>query len=420
MKYKNKIPNLKSKKGGALSTPGVPPPVNNLPPPPLGGNAPPLGGNAPPLGGNVPPLGGNVPPLGGNVPPLGGNVPPLPGSNLGGPPANIGTKPINNKGNNKPNNKPNNAGNRTFKNNVKNTATKALGKAANISNLAVGKAGNMFNSGKAQVGKVYEKTVRFDTDYITKPLMIIILLAVFYGFLVLMKFLVVKFYKSRSQSRVIQEETKEAKHSHRIPGDTIVRSENENGMEFTYSFWICIMSLQYNVGEWKHIMHKGSPTSFPNRAPGVWLNPTKNSIRVYMNTFKEPLEYVDIDDIPVKKWVNIQLVLQNVNSHTEEDEDIIELKNNQVMDVYVNGHNKKSMLFDSIPKQNNGDLFLNLYGGFDGFMSRLKYYPYAIDFEETGRLVKEGPSTQPVNSGELPPYLDDSWWFDYKVTDKTA
>ena len=90
------------------------------------------------------------------------------------------------------------------------------------------------------------------------------------------------------------------------------------------------------------------------------------------------------------------------------------------MDVYVNGHNKKSMLFDSIPKQNNGDLFLNLYGGFDGFMSRIKYYPYAIDFEETGRLVKEGPSTQPVNSGELPPYLDDSWWFDYKVTDKTA
>ena len=45
MKYKNKIPNLKSKRGGALPVPGMTPPGNNLAPPPLGGNVP------PPLGG---------------------------------------------------------------------------------------------------------------------------------------------------------------------------------------------------------------------------------------------------------------------------------------------------------------------------------------------------------------------------------
>ena len=90
------------------------------------------------------------------------------------------------------------------------------------------------------------------------------------------------------------------------------------------------MGLEYKQGDWKHIMHKGSPTSYPNRAPGVWLHPTKNSLRVYMNTFDDPMKYVDIDDIPVKKWVCIQLVLQNINSHITPDEDIIDLDNNQV------------------------------------------------------------------------------------------
>ena len=410
MKYKNKIPHLKSKKGGALNTP-----ANNtaLPPPGQPGNMNNSGAGG--LGNNL----GAPPPTGNKL-----GAPP-PGNNLGATlPNNKPNNKTNNKPNNKPNNQPNNSGinsgnnrgnNRTLQNNIKQKASNALGRASNMSDFAVGKAASLFDSGKAQVGKVYEKTLKFDTDWIMKPLMIIILLAIFYAFLVLMKYLVVKFYKSRRQSRVIQDETKEGKHSYRIPGDVILRSENENGMEFTYSFWICIMSLQYNVGEWKHIFHKGSPTAYPNRAPGVWLHPTKNVIRVYMNTFDEILDYVDISDIPVKKWINIQLVLQNVNSHTEEDEDIIELpNNNQVMDVYVNGHNKKTMLFDSIPKQNNGDFFLNLFGGFDGYLSRIKYYPYAVDFEETGRLVQEGPSTRPVNSGEIPPYLDDSWWFDYK------
>ena len=173
------------------------------------------------------------------------------------------------------------------------------------------------------------------------------------------------------------------------------------------------MGLKYKEGEWKHIMHKGSPTSYPHRAPGVWLHPTKNSLRVYMNTFDEINKYVDIDDIPIKKWVCVQLVLQNINSHTTPDEDIVDLDNNQVLDVYINGQNKKTMIFNSVPKQNNGDLYLNINGGYDGFFSRLKYFPYATDFEQIGSLVKEGPSQRPTGTGEIPPYLNDSWWFDY-------
>ena len=62
------------------------------------------------------------------------------------------------------------------------------------------------------------------------------------------------------------------------------------------------------------ICHKGNDSSYPNRAPGVWIHPTKNSLRIYMNTFDNILDYIDVDDVPVKKWFSN---IQNVHSHTE-------------------------------------------------------------------------------------------------------
>ena len=78
-----------------------------------------------------------------------------------------------------------------------------------------------------------------------------------------MKYIIKKFYERESKSVPLYDDNKVSKHNHIIPNDLILRSENQDGMEFTYSFWICIMGLKYKQGDWKHIMHKGSPTSFP-------------------------------------------------------------------------------------------------------------------------------------------------------------
>ena len=59
--------------------------------------------------------------------------------------------------------------------------------------------------------------------------------------------------------------------------------------------------MEYKFGEWKHMFHKGNKTSYLNRAPGVFIHPDKNSIRIYMNTMQNILEYVDIDNIPIQK-----------------------------------------------------------------------------------------------------------------------
>jgi hypothetical protein len=53
-----------------------------------------------------------------------------------------------------------------------------------------------------------------------------------------------------------------------------------------------------------------------------------------------------------------------------------------------------------------------MYGGFEGYVSRVRYYNYAVDFATIDNEIREGPSSSScIDTGESPPYLDDNWWF---------
>jgi hypothetical protein len=55
-----------------------------------------------------------------------------------------------------------------------------------------------------------------------------------------------------------------------------------------------------------------------------------------------------------------------------------------------------------------------MYGGFEGYLSNIRYYSYAVDFNEIYSNIQNGPSTNNcIDTGEVPPYLDDNWWFSY-------
>ena len=222
------------------------------------------------------------------------------------------------------------------------------------------------------------------------------------------------------RSPLLVPHTKNAKHTVIISQDPesinyipIARSDNEEGIEFAYSFWSLILDYDYKNGEWKHMFHKGNSSSYPNRAPGVWLHPNENKMRVYMNTFDNILEYVDINDVPVKKWFCTTIVLQNAKKHSDKTKDVdVNEGPSHIMDIYINGNLKKSKLLTSIPRQNNGDLWVNLFGGFSGYISRLQYYSYAPDYQEIESYLAQGPSEMTAqDTGEMPPYLDDKWWF---------
>ena len=63
-------------------------------------------------------------------------------------------------------------------------------------------------------------------------------------------------------------------------------------------------------------------------------------------------------------------------------------------------------------KQNDSDFWVSMFGGFEGYVSNIRYYSYAIDFNEINSMIKAGPSVNNcIDTGEIPPYLDDNWWF---------
>lgn len=206
----------------------------------------------------------------------------------------------------------------------------------------------------------------------------------------------------RKGSPYIFEKTKDARRRAVITqnpnkeGSVILpRSSNEKGgIEFSYSTWLFIDNYNYKLGQWKHVFHKGNESSWPLRAPGVWLHPTKNALRVYMNGYDEISEHIDIENIPINKWFSLIMVMRG-----------------QTMDVYINGNVKKSLKLSSIPKQNYGDVYINSFGGFSGYLSRLRYYDYALNYSEIDAVNKAGPNLMPVaESNENPPYLTANWW----------
>ena len=189
-------------------------------------------------------------------------------------------------------------------------------------------------------------------------------------------------------------------HDYRISfvEDIFQFGQSENGrLQNWLGKYLVQPNMEYKYGEWKHMFHKGNKSATPNKAPGVFLHDTQNSIRVYMNTLQNINEYVDIENIPLKRWVHMAIVLKG-----------------KYLDIYVNGYLRKRHELSSVVKQNFGDLWLNLFGGFEGYMCRMRYYRRALEFTEVENIVRSGPSNSACgDTGDKPPYLDDNWWYDF-------
>ena len=197
-------------------------------------------------------------------------------------------------------------------------------------------------------------------------------------------------------------------------------SDNERtGIEFSYSFYLNVnpSTFRQELGL-LHIFHKGYAQQFPLLAPGVYMRSDTNTLRVYMNTYKTWNNYLEVENIPIGKWVHV----------------VVSCKENS-LEIFINGNISRKMSFDGFaPYQNNQDLIcfsqrritynhtiipstdetgFNVYGQMKGFISRLNYFSYALGYAEIQSLMDEGPSSKYGSlsaSPEIPPYLDDTWW----------
>ena len=216
--------------------------------------------------------------------------------------------------------------------------------------------------------------------------------------------------KGNSALRIYQD----PKQSSSIP---ILRSVNErDGLEFTWSVWLFIEKI--NNGEndlsdprLQHIFNKGSTgntsgknsfddiniqgMNFPNNAPGLYLSRKENALYVLMNTFTGVLEEVKIPDIPMNKWINVVMRCKGRN-----------------MDTYINGTIVSRHVFESVPRQNYGDVWVAQHGGFSGMLSSLRYYNHALTGVEVENLVKAGPNLKADDSMQIfPPFIALRWFF---------
>ena len=195
-------------------------------------------------------------------------------------------------------------------------------------------------------------------------------------------------------------------------GTTILRSKNEDaGIEFSWSVWLYIDEADnYDTTQYKHIFHKGDDSllstglNFPTNAPGLYLKPKDLSdlqhiLVVKMNTFSDISEEIEIKNIPNRKWVNVIIICRNHH-----------------LDVYINGSVAKRYILDGVPKQNYGDVYVAMNGGFNGNISNLWYYNYAIGTKEVNDINGAGAnttvaSTSSINGSLVPNYTPISYYF---------
>lgn len=248
----------------------------------------------------------------------------------------------------------------------------------------------------------------------------LILVIIVFLFLLNLGITIIQYFQSSSNSPYLVKGMINGNNSMTIPqdplnGDSILikRSNNEpTGLEFTWSTWVFVNEL--NAGtEFQHIFSKGN-SSFNekgladvNNAPGLYLKQNASSVdnaantaslHVIVNTNTSPDNSISIiDDIPLKKWVNVIIRMQNT-----------------VMDTYINGTVSARRNLEGVPMQNYHDVLVCQNGGFNGNLSNLRYYDEALNIFEINKIVANGPDTSASDSDKyLAPtynYLSSMWY----------
>lgn len=194
----------------------------------------------------------------------------------------------------------------------------------------------------------------------------------------------------------------------------VIRSVNDDvGIGATWSVWLFIKQNNLPAPQkFRHVFNKGSATPnkdgsgvmFPNNGPGLYLNyddsSTNNtmSLKVVMSTFDDPNTSVVVGNIPVNKWFNVIIRVENT-----------------VLDVFINGDLAQRLPLNSVPFQNYGDVNVAINGGFNGNLSSLRYFNTALGTRAIQNIISDGPNLTVLGSSGGAPstmdYLSMRWFF---------
>ena len=86
-------------------------------------------------------------------------------------------------------------------------------------------------------------------------------------------------------------------------------------------------------------------------------------------------ETCDIPNFPLQKWVCLNISLRS-----------------NVLDIFIDGSLVKSCILEGFPIINKGDLYICKDGGYNGYISNLKYSNKALSTNEITKIYQAGPS----------------------------
>ena len=116
-----------------------------------------------------------------------------------------------------------------------------------------------------------------------------------------------------------------------------------------------------------------------------------------MNTFDKIKEKIIIEDVPLNKWINVMIRVENTT-----------------VDCYINGTITKRHELSGVPFQNYGNVYMSMNGGFSGYTSNLWYWNYALGTSDIQDIVNRGPNVKLDDKNmekSVPHYLSLRWFF---------
>jgi len=166
---------------------------------------------------------------------------------------------------------------------------------------------------------------------------------------------------------------------------------------FAYSVWFYVNDWNYRYGEPKVIFGrmgaksgngKGSikGVSGLDPCPAVVLGAVQNNISVSLGCYpgldQQPttpggntvVHTCSIANVPIQKWVNLVLSVYG-----------------RTMDLYIDGKLVRTCLLPGIANvNNNSNIYVTPAGGFEGWTSKLQYYPNSLNPQEVWNIYTKG------------------------------
>ena len=169
---------------------------------------------------------------------------------------------------------------------------------------------------------------------------------------------------------------------------------------FAYSVWFYINNWNYRYGEDKVIFGrmgamsgegKGSVSGISglDPCPAVVLGAVENNISISLGCYpgadQQPttpggntvVHTCSVANVPIQKWVNLVVSVYG-----------------RSMDVYIDGKLVRTCLLPGVASvNNNAKIFVTPLGGFEGWTSKLQYYPDALNPQEVWNIYTKGYSS---------------------------